>query len=428
MTIRSSSPTSSTPTSVRSAYRPSRELLRIPRDTIASRVGVQEHVLVPLLREAPPKSTSRATSYASTTAGARSHEILEDKYVQNRLTPEQQRRLLDRPEIIEAFSRRRARVREDLAARARPRSRRRARARARTAAAPERDVPRREPVRLEDDDVLVRLPPRERARDDLVQLVHLEPVEDARLHRLDEVARLELRACSSSRSRRSSRARAPRCRARGASRRSRRPRTTSAPGRSHSPRSTGSRERRDRDDDVLASAASRWLSPASAPTRRQNAASRSGVRQNATTRSMVGNRRADARDLRLGLVAAADDAERACARSARGDVPRRRSPHRSGAARARLPRCTATSSELFESNMQTTKVAPFGVAAYSFPPASPSSASAAAMSASAPSGSLQPSPRGDLDVAVRHPPEARLDRLDGESGATRLRRRRTRSR
>jgi hypothetical protein len=31
-------------------------------------------------------------------------EILHDKYVQNRLTPEQQRRLLDRPEIIEAIS------------------------------------------------------------------------------------------------------------------------------------------------------------------------------------------------------------------------------------------------------------------------------------------------------------------------------------
>ena len=31
-------------------------------------------------------------------------EVLEDKYVQNRLTPEQQRRLLDRPEVIEAFS------------------------------------------------------------------------------------------------------------------------------------------------------------------------------------------------------------------------------------------------------------------------------------------------------------------------------------
>ena len=31
-------------------------------------------------------------------------EILEDKYVQNRLNAEQQRRLLDRPEVIEAFS------------------------------------------------------------------------------------------------------------------------------------------------------------------------------------------------------------------------------------------------------------------------------------------------------------------------------------
>ena len=37
--------------------------------------------------------------------GGRSlNEILKDKYVQNRLTPEQQRRLLDRPEIIEAIS------------------------------------------------------------------------------------------------------------------------------------------------------------------------------------------------------------------------------------------------------------------------------------------------------------------------------------
>ena len=31
-------------------------------------------------------------------------EILADKYVQNRLTPEQQRRLLDRPDVIEAIS------------------------------------------------------------------------------------------------------------------------------------------------------------------------------------------------------------------------------------------------------------------------------------------------------------------------------------
>ena len=31
-------------------------------------------------------------------------EILDDRYVQNRLTAEQQKRLLDRPEIIESFS------------------------------------------------------------------------------------------------------------------------------------------------------------------------------------------------------------------------------------------------------------------------------------------------------------------------------------
>jgi hypothetical protein len=31
-------------------------------------------------------------------------EILQDRYVQNRLSPEQQKRLLDRPEIIEAIS------------------------------------------------------------------------------------------------------------------------------------------------------------------------------------------------------------------------------------------------------------------------------------------------------------------------------------
>ena len=31
-------------------------------------------------------------------------EIMRDRYVQNRLTPEQQRRLLDRPEVIGAIS------------------------------------------------------------------------------------------------------------------------------------------------------------------------------------------------------------------------------------------------------------------------------------------------------------------------------------
>jgi hypothetical protein len=31
------------------------------------------------------------------------HEILEDKYVTNRLSPEQQKRLLDRPELVQAI-------------------------------------------------------------------------------------------------------------------------------------------------------------------------------------------------------------------------------------------------------------------------------------------------------------------------------------
>ena len=31
------------------------------------------------------------------------HEILEDRYVQNRLTPSQQARLLDRPEVVHAL-------------------------------------------------------------------------------------------------------------------------------------------------------------------------------------------------------------------------------------------------------------------------------------------------------------------------------------
>ncbi|MDQ3163398.1 MAG: hypothetical protein WKF65_10500 [Gaiellaceae bacterium] len=40
-------------------------------------------------------------------------EILEDRYVQNRLTPDQRARLLDRPEVIKAIG-------NDTVARARP--------------------------------------------------------------------------------------------------------------------------------------------------------------------------------------------------------------------------------------------------------------------------------------------------------------------
>src|SRR5262249_57724968 len=52
------------------------------------------------------------------------------------------------------------------------------------------DIPRGDPVGLEDDDVVVRLAAAYLAGDDLVQLVHLEPVERADLDGLDQVGRL----------------------------------------------------------------------------------------------------------------------------------------------------------------------------------------------------------------------------------------------
>ena len=54
-----------------------------------SRGSAEEHVARYVVRE---HNRGRSLS-----------EILDDKYVQNRLSAEQQRRLLDRPEIIEAF-------------------------------------------------------------------------------------------------------------------------------------------------------------------------------------------------------------------------------------------------------------------------------------------------------------------------------------
>ena len=57
----------------------------------------------------------------------------------------------------------------------------------------DRDIPRCETVRLEDDDVVGGAPPGELAHDYLLELVHLEPVEDSAVDRLDQVARLEPR-------------------------------------------------------------------------------------------------------------------------------------------------------------------------------------------------------------------------------------------
>ena len=54
-----------------------------------SRPSAEEHVARYVIREHE--------------RGRSLEEILQDKYVQNRLTPEQQRRLLDRPEIVGAI-------------------------------------------------------------------------------------------------------------------------------------------------------------------------------------------------------------------------------------------------------------------------------------------------------------------------------------
>jgi hypothetical protein len=60
-----------------------------PFSFLFSRSSAEEHVARYVVREHE--------------RGRSLNEILEDRYVQNRVTPEQQRRLLDRPEIIEAF-------------------------------------------------------------------------------------------------------------------------------------------------------------------------------------------------------------------------------------------------------------------------------------------------------------------------------------
>jgi hypothetical protein len=60
--------------------------LRNPFSFLFARSSAEEHVVAYLLREHA--------------AGRRVEEILQDPFVQNRLTPEQQKRLLDRPEVL----------------------------------------------------------------------------------------------------------------------------------------------------------------------------------------------------------------------------------------------------------------------------------------------------------------------------------------
>jgi hypothetical protein len=63
--------------------------MRNPFAFLFAKTSAEEHVAAYLLRE-------HAT-------GRHVEEILEDPYVQNRLTLEQQRRMLDRPDVVHAL-------------------------------------------------------------------------------------------------------------------------------------------------------------------------------------------------------------------------------------------------------------------------------------------------------------------------------------
>ena len=63
--------------------------LRNPFSFLFATTSMEEQVLAYLTREHA--------------RGRRVSEILEDRYIQNRLTPQQQDRLLDRPEVVHAL-------------------------------------------------------------------------------------------------------------------------------------------------------------------------------------------------------------------------------------------------------------------------------------------------------------------------------------
>jgi hypothetical protein len=65
------------------------DLLRSPFSFLFARPSAEERVGAYVIRE---HARGRSLS-----------EVLEDRYVQNRLTPQQRMRLLDRPEIIQAL-------------------------------------------------------------------------------------------------------------------------------------------------------------------------------------------------------------------------------------------------------------------------------------------------------------------------------------
>jgi hypothetical protein len=65
------------------------DLLRSPFSFLFARSSAEERIAAYVIREHA--------------RGRKLSEILEDRYVQNRLTPQQRMRLLDRPEVVQAL-------------------------------------------------------------------------------------------------------------------------------------------------------------------------------------------------------------------------------------------------------------------------------------------------------------------------------------
>ena len=222
----------------------------------------------------------------------------------------------------------------------------------------DRDVPGREPVRLEEDDVVRRAAARELSGDDLMELVHLEPVEDAALDGLDQVSRLDLRLLDRVAADEDGAleddvvelARLRPVRADGADER---PRLEPFAA------ENGILRGRDRDDDVLLGRVAVALAGLGADllAERAQALLRPAVGDDSLD---PGQRLPDARDLALGLPAAADDAERARAVCGRGTSRRPRSRRRCAAGPCRSASITAASSALARSKSTTTNGVPAG--------------------------------------------------------------------
>jgi hypothetical protein len=66
-----------------------RQFLTSPFSFLFTSTSMEEQVIAYLTREHA--------------RGRRASEILEDRYIKNRLTPQQQARLLDRPEVVHAL-------------------------------------------------------------------------------------------------------------------------------------------------------------------------------------------------------------------------------------------------------------------------------------------------------------------------------------